>query len=103
MKILAGTITLGSASVSTYDTLGGEITVARTGAGVYTITHASTYKALVSAHVSVMAASAADLVPQLVSYSSKVLTIRTVAVATETDGASGVKIHFTLVLSEAVA
>ena len=101
LKVITGSVTLGSSSVasSTFATesIG---TLARTSAGLYTLTLSDTYSKICSAHVAVMAASAADLHAQLVSFSSNVLTFRTVAVATETDGASGVVLYVTLVMEE---
>ncbi len=101
LKILTGSATLGSAAVASSTFSSESIgTFARTGAGVYTLTLSDSYSKIVSAHVSVMAASAADLVPQLVSFSSGVLTFRTLAAAVETDGASGVVLYVTLVMEE---
>lgn len=101
LKIITGSATLGSASIasSTFATEGIG-TLARTSAGLYTLTLSDKYTKISSAHVAVMAASAADLHAQLVSFSNNVLTFRTVAVATETDGAAGVILYMTLVMEE---
>lgn len=65
-------------------------TVARTSAGLFTITFDAKYTSLVSAVATAQLATAADINAQVGSYvaASKTLTIRTIAVATETDVAA---------------
>ncbi len=101
LKIITGSVTLGAASVAS-STFASEVigTLARTSAGLYTLTLSDSYSQICSAHVAVMASSAADLYGQLVSFSSNVLTFRTLTGATETDGASGVKLYITVVMEE---
>lgn len=68
--------------------------VARTGTGQYTITLADSYVALVSATFTWMAATAIDLVPQIVSHdvvTAKTIVVKALAGATATDTANTVQ------------
>lgn len=104
VKVLTGTITLGSASISsnTLTTRGIANTVVRNGAGDYTITLKDGVKAIESVQVTVLAASAADLVPQLtaISASNKTIQFKTLAAAVATDGASGVVLYVRIEVRE---
>lgn len=77
-------------------------TVARSGAGVFTITLDRIYQDLISANACVQLATAADMAAQIGSYSkaNRTLVIRTVVAATETDIAADAnnRVHFDLVL-----
>lgn len=103
LKILTGTITLGSTAIASQTlTSRGIGTAVRNGAGDYTITLADSIKAVEAVHISALAATAADLVPQLtaISAANKTVQFRTVAGSTETDGASGVVLYVTIVVRE---
>lgn len=102
-KTLTGTITLGSTSIASQTlTTRGIGTAVRNGAGDYTITLADSVKTIEHVSISVLAASAADLVPQLtaISNSAKTIQFRTVAGSTETDGASGVVLYVKIEIRE---
>jgi hypothetical protein len=104
VKILAGTITLGASSVAstTLTTDGIASSVVRNSAGDYTITLADPVGAFVGFNIEVLAASAADLQPQLtaLSTSNKTVQFRTLAGAVATDGASGVVIYVVIMVKE---
>ena len=103
-KILTGTITLGSAAVASTNLITSGIASAavRTSAGLYTITLADTYSALEFASVSPIVTVAADITAQVVSYTvaTKVLVVRTLAAAVETDAATGSLIQLLVVVKE---
>jgi len=104
VKILAGTITLGASSISSTDlvTSGVASSVVRNSAGDYTITLADPVGAFVGFSIEVLAASAADLQPQLtaLSTSNKTVQFRVLTGATPTDGASGVVIYVVFMVTE---
>lgn len=104
VKILAGTITLGSASIASTDliTSGVASAVVRNSAGDYTITLADPVSAYVGFNIEVLAATAADLQPQItaLSTSNKTVQFRTLATATATDGATGVVIYVVIMVKE---
>jgi hypothetical protein len=64
--------------------------VARTSAGLFTLTFDAKYNDLVDANATCQMAAATDIKAQIGTYTaaSKTLTIRTIAVATETDVAA---------------
>jgi len=104
VKILAGTITLGASSISSTDlvTSGVASSVVRNSAGDYTITLADPVGAFVGFSIEVLAASAADLQPQLtaLSTSNKTVQFRVLTGAIPTDGASGVVIYVVIMVKE---
>lgn len=76
-------------------------TAAQTGVGEFTITLADTYNALVSAHFQLLAATAADLVPQMKSVdvtSAKTVVVRLLTGATATDPAAAQTLYVSLFL-----
>lgn len=82
---MAGSITVatGTGGVTANNILGA--TAARTGTGTFTITMADSFPELLACHISVLKATAQDLVPQLVSLSGKVLTFKLLTGTTATD------------------
>lgn len=104
VKILAGTITLGASSIASTDliTSGVASTVVRNSAGDYTITLADPVGAYVGFNIDILAATAADLQPQLtaVSTSAKTVQFRVLTSATPTDGAAGVVIYIVMMIKE---
>lgn len=104
-KILTGTITLGaSGAVASTDliTSGIATAVSRTSAGLYSVTLADTYASLAYGHVAAIVSTAADIQTQVASYTvaTKVLVLRTLTGATETDAASGSVLQLLLVVKE---
>ena len=104
-KILTASIVLGaSGAVNSTDlvTSGIAVSAVRTSAGLYTIVLSDPYSALEFASAALAVPSAADIHAQVVSYTvaTKTLIVRTIAVATETDAASGVTIQLLLVMKE---
>lgn len=103
VKILTGSITLGSSAIASQTlTTRGIGTAVRNSAGDYTITLADGIKDVEDVNISIMAATAADLQPQLtaISVSSRTIQFRVLAAATPTDGASGVVIRLTIIVRE---
>lgn len=80
----------GSSAVSAASRKGLGWSVARTSAGLFTITFTDKWADLVSATATAQLATAADINAQVGTYTaaSKTLTIRLIAVATETDVAA---------------
>lgn len=104
-KIITGTITLGaSGAVASTDliTSGIASAVSRTSAGLYSVTLADPYSALEYGHVAAIVSTAADIQTQIASYTvaTKVLVLRTLTGATETDAASGSVLQVLLVVKE---
>lgn len=103
-KIITGTLTLGAAALASTDliTSGVASSVVRTSAGLYTITLADSYSALEYAAVSPLITVAADITAQVVSYTvaTKVLVVRTLAAAVETDAATGSVLQLLIVVKE---
>lgn len=109
VKEIQGTIkVVGAASaannVVTMETGGyGVASVARSGAGEYTITLEDAWIALESANITLQAATAIDLVPQIKStdvVSAKTIVFSTLAAAVPTDTANTIthRFHFSLKL-----
>jgi hypothetical protein len=88
----------GSSAVDNSANTGKGFTVARTGAGAFTITFADKYAALVSAQANIALNAVADLKPQFgaFSQSAKTLALNVLAVAVPTDIAANAnnRIHF---------
>lgn len=98
VTVLSGTCSVptGGAAVTANAILGA--TVARTGTGTYTITMVDSFPELLACHISVLKATAQDLVPQLVSLSGKVLTFKLLTGTTATDVTSeAATLYITLV------
>lgn len=104
VKILTGTITLGASSVAstTLTTDGIASSVVRNSAGDYTITLADPVGAFVGFNIEILAASAADLQPQLTALSTanKTVQFRVLTGATATDADSGVIIYVIIMVKE---
>ena len=78
----------------TVDRGDGVASVARTGAGEYTLTLTDTYRQLVGFALGIQAAAAIDLVPQMKSHDvvvAKTIVLNLLAGATPTDTANGVQ------------
>ncbi len=101
IQIVAGAFSI-AASAGTPTVLQGQgWTVAKTTTGVYTITFADAYVALLSGQLTVAAATAVDLVAQIKSYdvvTAKTLVIDLNAGATPTEPAAVTEVHFVLFL-----
>jgi len=101
IQIVAGAFSI-AASGGTPTVLQGQgWTVAKTITGVYTITFADAYVALLSGQLTVAAAVAVNLVAQIKSYdvvTTKTLVIDLNAVATPTEPAAVTEVHFVLFL-----
>lgn len=97
----------GTSAVAASSREGCGFTVARTSAGLFTITLADKFTALISATATAQLTTAADIVAQIgpVDLSAKTVQIRTLAVAVETDvaAAAGNRINFVLVLNSSNA
>lgn len=81
----------------------GVASVARTAAGAYRITLSDSYSSLLACHLQVFAATAVDLVPQLVSEtvsSTKIINFKLLTGATATDPAAVCKVHVILKLKD---
>ena len=103
VKILTGSITLGSSAIASQTlTSRGIGTAVRNSAGDYTLTLADSIKDVEDVQVSVMAATAADIQTQLtaISVANKTIQFRTLTGATATDPASGVVIRLTIIVRE---
>lgn len=103
LKILTGSITLGSTAIASQTlTSRGIGTAVRNSAGDYTITLEDSIKGVEDVQVSVMAATAADIQTQLtaIDASAKTIQFRTLTDATATDPASGVVIRVTIIVRE---
>lgn len=93
----------GSAVDNTTNT-GHGFTVARTGAGTFTITLADSWQSLISANFQIAMSAATDLKPQIIGtpdvLTAKTIVVAALAVATATDIAANAsnRIHFQLVL-----
>lgn len=102
-KIIAGSFLPNGGSAIAADSAWNGFSVARTGAGQFTITLTDSYLALVSAVATIQMNSATDLVPQwgaIDVVTAKTLVLNTNAVATPTDIASNAnnRVFFELVL-----
>lgn len=97
----------GSSAVSASSREGCGFTVARTSAGLFTITLADKFTALISATATTQLATAADMTAQVgdVDLSAKTIQVRTLVGATETDIAAdaGNRVNFVLVLNSSNA
>lgn len=97
------TITNTTGAVASYDIIGAQNTApARTGTGTYTITVDNPYKKFIGADFTVLAATAVDIVPQLVSQvgSTGVITFKTLAGASATDSAQDITIYVDICISQ---
>jgi NaMN:DMB phosphoribosyltransferase len=104
VKVLTGSITLGTASITSYTASStSEAVITRTGVGTYAITLNDTYNsALEFPGIMIQSTAAADLKAQIVSFTNGILTFRVVAVAAPTDPVSGSVIYYNIVLREAI-
>lgn len=97
---LGGIISIAAdASVSGETILGAS--VAKTGTGQYTITLEDSYPELLACNLTLAAATAVNLVPQIVSadvVSAKTIVFKLLAVATATDPSAVCKVHVSLKL-----
>lgn len=96
----AVSLTGGVDGVST-QAINGVASVARTGVGEYTVTLADQYSALESCNLTLKAATAVDLVPQIKSHDvagAKTIVFRLLAGATATEVAAACEVHFSAVL-----
>lgn len=97
----------GASAVSNASNKGLGWTVARTSAGLFTITFSDAFAALQSAVATTQLATAADMTAQIgvVSLSAKTVQIRTLVGATETDiaAAAGNRINFHIVFRNSAA
>lgn len=85
------------ASVSSSNIVGG--TVTKTGTGQYTLTLQDAYYAPVAIHATLQAATAVDLVPQVVSQSvdsSKTVVVKLLAGSTATDPSAVCRLYLTV-------
>lgn len=76
-------------------------TVTKTGTGQYTVTLADTYNELLACNLTVQAATAVDLVPQVVSQdvsSAKTIVFKLLAAATATDPSAVCRVYVSLKL-----
>lgn len=103
-KLIAGSFAPAGAGAVTA-VRGSGFSVARTGAGVFTVTLQDSYADLESADATVQLSAAANMKAQVGSYSAanRTLVIRTIAGAVETDiGADPVnRVNFQLVMKAA--
>lgn len=100
VKVIAGSISIGSNAAVSSETIMGA-SVAKTGTGAYTITLEDAYPALLSCNLTVMAATAVDLVPQIVSadvVSAKTIVFKLLTGATATDPSAACKVQVMIVL-----
>jgi hypothetical protein len=103
VKVLSGKVSIAAdATVSSNTILGVSSTgVARTGAGTYTITLQDAYPELLAVHIQMGAATAVDLVAQIVSETvstTKIITFKTLTGAVATDAAAACFAYVTIVL-----
>jgi hypothetical protein len=100
LVLLTGKVEIAAdASVTSDSIIGAAVT--KTATGVYTITLEDKYSALMSANVTLKAATAVDLVPQIVSddvVSAKTVVVRLNADATATDPSAACTLNVFLVL-----
>lgn len=102
LTCLTGQITIAADASVSSTTLKGA-TCARTGTGEYTITLADGYVALLACNLTMQAATAVDLVPQIKSNdvaSAKTIVFRTLAVATATDPSAICVVHVRILLRD---
>lgn len=98
-----GKVSIAADATVSSDTLK-NASVARTAAGTYTITLADAYPSLLSCNLTVLAATAVDLVPQIVSASvasSKTIVFKLLAAAVATDPSAACEVHVHIVLKNA--
>ena len=102
LKLIQGVISIAAnASVSSSSIIGA--TVTKTGAGEYTITLAETYNAMMATNLTLEAATAVDLVPQVKSTdvsSAKTIVINLNAGATPTDPSAACKVHVSIFMRD---
>jgi hypothetical protein len=98
VSIISKVVTFGVASISSQ--VGKGLSVARNGAGDYTITLEDVWPSLLGATVTFEAGTAVDLVPQLnnVALSSKTIGVKLLAAAVATEPATTTKLYITLIL-----
>lgn len=101
--MIAGKISIAADATVSSNTLGSLVaSVARTGAGEYTITLSDSYNAIQSINCQLLAATAVDLVPQVKSEtatSTKLIVINLNAGATPTDPAAVCTLYVNIVLN----
>lgn len=98
--ILCGKVSINSSAAVTSVTARG-FTVVKNGTGTYDITLEDVYPKLMSADVQVMAATAVDLVPQIVSETvstTKIIKVKLLAGSTATDPAAALTLFIDLKL-----
>ena len=102
LKLIQGVISIAAnASVSSSSIIGA--TVTKTGTGEYTITLAETYNAMMATNLTLEAASAVDLVPQVESTDvsgAKTIVINLNAGATPTNPSAVCKIHVSIFMRD---
>ena len=102
LKLIQGVISIAAdASVSSSTIIGAAVT--KTGTGEYTITLSETYVAMMATNLTLEAASAVDLVPQVKSTDvsgAKTIVINLNAGATPTDPAAVCKIHVSIFMRD---
>lgn len=99
--LIDGSISINSSAAVTATNMNGVASAARTGTGTYTITLNETYNAFLGAHFTVLAATAVDLVPQLVSVdvtSAKTIVVKLLTGATATDPAAAITLYPVILL-----
>lgn len=103
VKMLAGLITIDSDGYVTSDTITGA-TASRTDATTYTITLDDAFSSLLHVGLSVIAATAVDLVPQVksqdLSASSKTVVFRLLAGASPTAPSAALKVSVLLIVKD---
>ncbi len=100
LVVLAGNVAI-NASAAVTATVGKGFAVTKTNTGEYTVTLSDVYTSLLSAQVTVKAATAVDLVAQVVSYdvtSAKTVVIKVLAAAVATNPSAACEIHIALYL-----
>lgn len=106
LKIIAGSFSIAASGGAATRLEGRGFSVAKSNTGVYTITLADKYQALVSACATVKAATAVDLVAQIKTHdvsSAKTVVIDLNAGATPTEPSAVTEIHFVLMLRNSTA
>lgn len=96
LTCLTGQINIASDATVSSSTISGA-SVARTGVGEYTVTLSDSFVALLSCNLTLQAATAVDLVPQIKSndvVTAKTIVFRTLAGATATDPSAACVVHF---------
>jgi hypothetical protein len=100
--LLAGSWAIGASGAVGTKTAGVGMTLSRNSAGNYTVTFDDKFVALAGFNVTVLAASASDLVMQIVSkdMSARTVNFKLLTGTTATDPASGNELLITVVLKD---